>query len=125
MPQLSRMTNDEVKLRVFSGSIGGIDESAEYKKLLINLSPDVYYLENTGVTPLLVDALKHLDDIRPPDPIEFIAAYILLNKGLYDGNPLYEHMDNDTSDLIHEPEEPQPQDENENDVTAEKNQSKV
>lgn len=34
-------------------------------------------------------------------------------------------MDNDTSDLIHEPEEPQPQDENENDVTAEKNQSKV
>lgn len=40
------------------------------------------------------------DEIRPLDPIEFVAAYMLLNKGLYDENPMYEFSEDDPSDFI-------------------------
>ncbi|KAL1462375.1 hypothetical protein WDU94_014213 [Cyamophila willieti] len=69
MSNITRPSNEEVKLRFLSASIGGIDESAEFKKLLINMCSDMHYLENTGVTPLLIDALYHVDQIRPADPI--------------------------------------------------------
>lgn len=62
------LSNEQIKLDLISSCVGKINRtktdsiSMDYKKLLIQLSPDNYYLENSGVTPLLVDALKHLGE---------------------------------------------------------------
>lgn len=66
--QSSLLSNEQIKLDLITSCVGKINRtkidsiSMDYKKLLIQLSPDNYYLENSGVTPLLVDALKHLGE---------------------------------------------------------------
>ena len=54
------------------------DEQLNYEKEMEKLPGDIY-LEMT-VLPLLHNAINMCDMIRPPDPITFIANFMLINK---------------------------------------------
>jgi hypothetical protein len=54
------------------------DEELNYEQEMIKLPGDVY-LEMT-ILPLLQNAINMCDMIRPPDPITFIANFMLMNK---------------------------------------------
>nr|CAD7456002.1 unnamed protein product [Timema tahoe] len=58
---------------------------APSKKSRVELQslPTRQYLDQT-VVPILLHALSTLAKERPPDPISYLAAYLLRNKGQYD-----------------------------------------
>lgn len=61
-----------------------LEESAKMEKLATeikpyfsnNILPKSLYLQNT-VLPIIYEALNQTDKIRPKDPIEFFAVYLL------------------------------------------------
>lgn len=54
----------------------------------IQALPLRFYLENTLI-PILRTALGVVATERPPDPIEYLAVYLLLNKEHYEVYPNY------------------------------------
>ncbi|XP_014209753.1 dosage compensation protein dpy-30 [Copidosoma floridanum] len=64
--------------------------SAPPKKSRVEIQslPPRQYLDQT-VVPILLQALSKLAKERPPDPINYLASYLLRNKSLYDsgGSP--------------------------------------
>ncbi|KAL1117647.1 hypothetical protein AAG570_003962 [Ranatra chinensis] len=67
--------------------IGSEKEASENppKKSRVDLQslPTRQYLDQT-VVPILLQGLSTLAKERPPDPISYLAAYLLKNKGQYD-----------------------------------------
>ncbi len=64
--------------------------SAPPKKSRVEVQslPARQYLDQT-VVPILLQALSNLAKERPPDPISYLAAYLVRNKSRYDtgGSP--------------------------------------
>ena len=64
--------------------------SAPPKKSRVEIQslPARQYLDQT-VVPILLQALSSLAKERPPDPINYLASYLLRNKSQYDisGSP--------------------------------------
>lgn len=54
--------------------------------------PDQEYLEAT-VLPLLLRGLEELSKVRPPDPLTFLAAYLIGNNPQRTAAPLLNNMD--------------------------------
>lgn len=54
--------------------------------------PDQDYLEAT-VLPLLLRGLEELSKVRPPDPLTFLAAYLIGNNPQRSAAPLLNNMD--------------------------------
>lgn len=50
-----------------------------------NALPTRQYLDQT-VVPILLQGLSVLAKERPPDPINYLAAYLLKNKSTFDSN---------------------------------------
>jgi len=61
---------------------------AKKSRVEIQSLPPRQYLDQT-VVPILLQALSKLAKERPPDPINYLASYLLRNKSLYDtgGSP--------------------------------------
>lgn len=61
------------------------DKSEQQKKQRTDLQslPAKQYLDQT-VAPILLQGLQILAKERPPDPINFLASYLLKNKGRCD-----------------------------------------
>lgn len=51
----------------------------------LNALPTRQYLDQT-VVPILLQGLSALAKERPPDPINYLAAYLLKNKSTFDNN---------------------------------------
>lgn len=51
----------------------------------LNALPTRQYLDQT-VVPILLQGLSALAKERPPDPINYLAAYLLKNKSTFDSN---------------------------------------
>ncbi|CAH2108046.1 unnamed protein product [Euphydryas editha] len=51
----------------------------------LNALPTRQYLDQT-VVPILLQGLSALAKERPPDPINYLAAYLIKNKNTYDSN---------------------------------------
>lgn len=51
----------------------------------LNALPTRQYLDQT-VVPILLQGLSALAKERPPDPINYLAAYLLRNKNNFDNN---------------------------------------
>ncbi|XP_047530386.1 protein dpy-30 homolog [Vanessa atalanta] len=51
----------------------------------LNALPTRQYLDQT-VVPILLQGLSALAKERPPDPINYLAAYLLKNKNTFDNN---------------------------------------
>lgn len=51
----------------------------------LNALPTRQYLDQT-VVPILLQGLSALAKERPPDPINYLAAYLLKNKNTFDSN---------------------------------------
>ncbi|XP_041987269.1 protein dpy-30 homolog [Aricia agestis] len=51
----------------------------------LNALPTRQYLDQT-VVPILLQGLSALAKERPPDPINYLAAYLLKNKTTFDNN---------------------------------------
>ncbi|KAK9507364.1 hypothetical protein O3M35_007237 [Rhynocoris fuscipes] len=68
-------------------AIGAEKEATDHppKKSKVDLQslPTRQYLDQT-VVPILLQGLSLLAKERPPDPISYLAAYLLKNKGQYD-----------------------------------------
>lgn len=52
-------------------------------KVDVNSLPSRAYLERT-VVPVVMDGMSELARERPPNPIEFMAAYLLKNKDKFE-----------------------------------------
>jgi len=64
-----------------SADAGGNSKS----RLDLQSLPTRQYLDQT-VVPALQQALSFLSKERPPEPVEFLAMYLLKNKSLFDGS---------------------------------------
>lgn len=51
----------------------------------LNALPTRQYLDQT-VVPILLQGLSALAKERPPDPINYLAAYLLKNKSTFENN---------------------------------------
>lgn len=51
----------------------------------LNALPTRQYLDQT-VVPILLQGLSALGKERPPDPINYLAAYLLKNKATFESN---------------------------------------
>lgn len=51
----------------------------------LNALPTRQYLDQT-VVPILLQGLSALAKERPPDPINYLAAYLIKNKNTFDSN---------------------------------------
>ncbi|XP_037081259.1 protein dpy-30 homolog [Pollicipes pollicipes] len=60
------------------------ENGAKKSRLDLQSLPTRQYLDQT-VVPALQQALSVLAKERPPDPIEFLATFLLKNKAQYDG----------------------------------------
>lgn len=67
------------------------DKPEQQKKQRTDLQslPTKQYLDQT-VAPILLQGLQILAKERPPDPINFLASYLLKNKGRCDEQPISE-----------------------------------
>ncbi|XP_043221275.1 protein dpy-30 homolog isoform X1 [Amphibalanus amphitrite] len=61
------------------------ENGAKKSRLDLQSLPTRQYLDQT-VVPALQQALSVLSKERPPDPIEFLATFLLKNKSQYDGS---------------------------------------
>ncbi|XP_045495284.1 protein dpy-30 homolog [Colias croceus] len=62
------------------------DTNASRKSRIdLNALPTRQYLDQT-VVPILLQGLSALAKERPPDPINYLAAYLLKNKSTFDNN---------------------------------------
>lgn len=63
------------------------DETNATRKSRIDLNalPTRQYLDQT-VVPILLQGLSALAKERPPDPINYLAAYLLKNKATFEAN---------------------------------------
>lgn len=62
------------------------DSNANRKSRIdLNALPTRQYLDQT-VVPILLQGLSALAKERPPDPINYLAAYLLKNKNTFDNN---------------------------------------
>lgn len=52
----------------------------------LNALPTRQYLDQT-VVPILLQGLAALGKERPPDPINYLAAYLFKNKNTFENNP--------------------------------------
>uniref|UniRef100_A0A1B6CLJ4 Protein dpy-30 homolog n=1 Tax=Clastoptera arizonana TaxID=38151 RepID=A0A1B6CLJ4_9HEMI len=59
------------------------ENKAKKPRVDLQSLPTRQYLDQT-VVPILLQALSTLAKERPPDPINFLAAYLLKNKSQYD-----------------------------------------
>ncbi|KAK6636339.1 hypothetical protein RUM43_009999 [Polyplax serrata] len=61
------------------------DSNTSAKKTRVDMQslPIRQYLDQT-VVPILLQALSTLSKERPPDPVAFLAAYLLKNKSQYE-----------------------------------------
>ncbi|KAG7213709.1 hypothetical protein KM043_002943 [Ampulex compressa] len=62
--------------------------TSKKSRVEVQTLPTRQYLDQT-VVPILLQALSSLAKDRPPDPISYLAAYLLRNKSQYDngGSP--------------------------------------
>lgn len=61
------------------------EDSARKSRIDLNALPTRQYLDQT-VVPILLQGLSALAKERPPDPINYLAAYLLKNKGTFDNS---------------------------------------
>lgn len=62
------------------------DTNASRKSRIdLNALPTRQYLDQT-VVPILLQGLSALAKERPPDPINYLAAYLLKNKATFESN---------------------------------------
>ncbi|GBO98578.1 Protein dpy-30 homolog [Eumeta japonica] len=62
------------------------DTNANRKsRIELNALPTRQYLDQT-VVPILLQGLSALAKERPPDPISYLAAYLLKNKNTFESN---------------------------------------
>lgn len=57
-----------------------MNDKPEQKKRDLQSLPTKQYLDQT-VAPILLQGLQNLAKERPPDPITYLATYLLKNKG--------------------------------------------
>lgn len=64
------------------------NDTNQHRKSRIDLNslPTRQYLDQT-VVPIVLQGLSALAKERPPDPISFLAAYLLKNKANYENPP--------------------------------------
>lgn len=60
-----------------------MDNSTRKSRIDLSALPTRQYLDQT-VVPILLQGLSALAKERPPDPINYLAAYLLKNKNTYD-----------------------------------------
>ncbi|EEB14770.1 histone H1-I-1, putative [Pediculus humanus corporis] len=84
-PPVSEETLNVINAEKEETEIG--DSNASSKKTRVDLQslPIRQYLDQT-VVPILLQALSTLSKERPPDPVSFLAAYLLKNKAQYETN---------------------------------------
>uniref|UniRef100_A0A8D8Q5Z5 Protein dpy-30 homolog n=1 Tax=Cacopsylla melanoneura TaxID=428564 RepID=A0A8D8Q5Z5_9HEMI len=62
---------------------GGDGPNLKKPRLDLHALPTRQYLDQT-VVPILLAALTQLTKERPPDPITFVASYLMKNKSQYE-----------------------------------------
>lgn len=61
------------------------DNNSRKSRIDLNALPTRQYLDQT-VVPILLQGLSALAKERPPDPINYLAAYLLKNKNTFDNS---------------------------------------
>lgn len=76
---------NEAALKVVNAEKEAAENPLKKSKVDLQSLPTRQYLDQT-VVPILLEGLAKLAKERPPDPISYLAAYLLKNKGQYDSS---------------------------------------
>uniref|UniRef100_A0A8C4ZI20 Protein dpy-30 homolog n=1 Tax=Gadus morhua TaxID=8049 RepID=A0A8C4ZI20_GADMO len=69
--------------RIVENEKGSAAEKSSKQKVDLQALPTRAYLDQT-VVPILLQGLSVLAKDRPPNPIEYLAAFLLKNKGQFE-----------------------------------------
>jgi len=73
---------DSSEVKASGGGDSNGDSSNKKARIDVNTLPTRQYLDQT-VVPILLQGVTQLSKERPPDPIEWLANYLLKNKAQF------------------------------------------
>lgn len=89
-PPLAVVEDDDCDIRLMATHL--MREPVPPPSIPLYALPDQEYLEAT-ILPLLLRALEELSKVRPPDPLTFLAAYLIGNNPQRSATPLINNLD--------------------------------
>eukprot|EP00796_Vickermania_ingenoplastis_P012561 gene12561-8609_t len=89
-PRIAVVDDDDAEIRLMAAHLNC--EPPPPPTIPLYALPDQEYLEAT-VLPLLLRGLEELSKVRPPDPLTFIAAYLVGNNPQRSATPLLNNLD--------------------------------